>query len=141
MLPVMDAWHESGLTVGQVAERMRIAPSAVRWYDDHGLLPSERTSSNHRRFFADVCCRVAMIQAAQSVGLSIAEIREALAFLPPRQVPSPADWERLATHLREVINIRIDELMAKLHQFAPPALAGEQPSVASPTRMQGGAIP
>jgi MerR family transcriptional regulator, redox-sensitive transcriptional activator SoxR len=125
MLPVMDAWHESGLSVGQVAERMRIAPSAVRWYDDHGLLPSERTPSNHRRFFPDVCCRVAMIQAAQSVGLSIVEIREALAFLPPRQVPSPADWERLASHLREVINVRIDELMTKLHQFAPPLLAEE----------------
>jgi MerR family redox-sensitive transcriptional activator SoxR len=128
MLALVDTWHESGLTVGQVAERMGIAPSAVRWYDDHGLLPSERTSSNHRRFFADVCCRVAMIQAAQSVGLSINEIRDALAFLPPRQVPTPADWERLATHLREVINTRIDDLMAKLHQFAPPSPAQKQPS-------------
>jgi len=67
---------------------MNIAPSAVRWYDDHGLLPSERTSGNQRRFFADVLCRVAMIKAAQRVGLSIEEIREALSFLPPRQAPT-----------------------------------------------------
>lgn len=57
---------------------MHIAPSAVRWYDDHGLLPSERTAGNQRRFFADVLCRVAMIRAAQRVGLSIDEIRQAL---------------------------------------------------------------
>ena len=74
----MDNWHEGGLSVGQVAERMGIARSAVRWYDDHGLLPSERTASGHRRFFPDVCCRVAMIRASQRVGLSIEEIREAL---------------------------------------------------------------
>ncbi|MGI8412037.1 MAG: MerR family transcriptional regulator, partial [Solirubrobacteraceae bacterium] len=74
----MDDWHETGLTVGQVAQRMTITRSAVRWYDDHGLLPSERTAGNQRRFFADVQCRVAMIRAAQRVGLSIAEIREAL---------------------------------------------------------------
>jgi MerR family redox-sensitive transcriptional activator SoxR len=52
-----DDWHVSGLSVGQVAERMNIAPSAVRWHDDHGLLPSERTAGNQRRFYADVLCR------------------------------------------------------------------------------------
>ena len=82
-------WHVSGLSVGQVAERMNIAPSAVRWYADHGLLPSERTAGNQRRFYADVLCRVAMIRAAQRVGLSIEEIREALSALTPRQAPTP----------------------------------------------------
>jgi MerR family redox-sensitive transcriptional activator SoxR len=108
-------WHVSGLTVGQVAERMQIAPSAVRWYDDQGLLPSERTAGNQRRFFADVLCRVAMIRVSQRVGLSIAEIREALTALPGGEVPSPADWERLADRLREVLAGRIDELFSLLH--------------------------
>ena len=114
-----DDWHVSGLTVGQVAERMSIAPSAVRWYDDHGLLPSERTAGNQRRFFADVLCRVAMIRASQRVGLSIEEIREALSALPPRQVPTPEDWERLAEHLRHVASQRIDELFAMLDELSP----------------------
>jgi MerR family redox-sensitive transcriptional activator SoxR len=113
-------WHESGLTVGEVAERMRITRSAVRWYDDHGLLPSERTTGNQRRFFADVCCRVAMIRAAQRVGLTITEIRDALTALPPGQVPTPNDWERLAAHLREVVGRRIDELFALLDELTPP---------------------
>jgi MerR family transcriptional regulator, redox-sensitive transcriptional activator SoxR len=114
-----DDWHVSGLTVGQVAERMNIAPSAVRWYDDRGLLPSERTAGNQRRFFADVLCRVAMIRASQRVGLSIEEIREALSGLPPRQVPSREDWERLAEHLRRVAGQRIDELSAILDDLSP----------------------
>lgn len=118
-----DDWHVSGLTVGQVAERMNIAPSAVRWYDDHGLLPSERTAGNQRRFFADVLCRVAMIRASQRVGLSIGQIREALSVLPPGQVPTPEDWEHLAEHLRDVVKQRIDELFAILGELAPPASA------------------
>lgn len=118
-----DDWHVSGLTVGQVARRMGIAASAVRWYDDHGLLPSERTAGNQRRFFADVLCRVAMIKACQRVGLSIEEIREALAFLPPRQAPTPADWERLAGHLRDAASERIRELHAVLAELAPAGRA------------------
>ncbi|HEY1701347.1 MAG TPA: MerR family transcriptional regulator [Trebonia sp.] len=115
----MDNWHEGGLSVGQVAERMGIARSAVRWYDDHGLLPSERTASGHRRFFPDVCCRIAMIRASQRVGLSIEEIREALSALPARQVPTREDWDRLASHLRSVLSNRIDELFAILDELTP----------------------
>jgi len=115
----MDEWHIDGLTVGQVAERMGITRSAVRWYDDHGLLPSERTSGNQRRFFADVLCRIAMIRAAQRVGLSIAEIRDALSTLPPGQPPTPQDWERLAIRLRQVTNKRIDELFQLLEELTP----------------------
>jgi len=112
-------WHESGLTVGQVSERMNITRSAVRWYDDHGLLPSQRTAGNQRRFFADVLCRVAMIRAAQRVGLTIAEIREALSALPPEQAPTPEDWDHLATQLRDVMTRRIDELFTLLTELDP----------------------
>lgn len=107
-------WHVTGLTVGQVADRMQIAPSAVRWYADQGLLPHERVSGNHRRFYADVLCRVAMIRAAQQVGLSLGEIRTALDGLPAGQPPTRQDWERLAVHLRAVLNRRIDDLFALL---------------------------
>lgn len=100
---------------------MGIAASAVRWYDDHGLLPSERTSGNQRRFFADVLGRVAMIRAAQKVGLSIDEIKDALSTLTPGQAPTAADWERLAEGLRDVVGQRIDELFAILNELGPGA--------------------
>jgi len=112
-------WHVDGLTVGQVADRMQIAASAVRWYADQGLLPCERVAGNQRRFFADVLCRVAMIRAAQKVGLSLAEIRQALSALPPKQAPTPQDWDRLADQLRTALGQRIDALFAVLDELTP----------------------
>lgn len=112
-------WHVTGLAVGQVAHRMQIAPSAVRWYADQGLLPHERVTGNQRRFFSDVLCRVAMIKAAQQVGLSLGEIRTALEALPAGKPPSPHDWERLAAQLRTVLTHRIDELFALLEAMTP----------------------
>lgn len=137
ILRVVDDWHVDGLTVGQVAQRMGITRSAVRWYDDHGLLPSERTAGNQRRFFADVLCRVAMIRAGQRVGLSIAEIREALTALPSREPPTHEDWERFAARLREATSHRIEELFLLLEELAPsPAHDGASTAAAQhePTR-------
>ena len=78
---VMDSfdWHEAGLTVGQVAERSGAAPSALRFYERQGLISADRTTGNQRRFHADVLCRVAMIRVCQQAGLSLAQIRTALA--------------------------------------------------------------
>jgi MerR family redox-sensitive transcriptional activator SoxR len=115
----MHDMHLSGLSVGQVAERMNVARSAVRWYADQDLLPCERTATNERRFFADVLCRVAMIRAAQRVGLSLDEIRQALAVLPLGVPPTPDDWERLATRLRQVVLERIDHLFVLLDDLVP----------------------
>ena len=126
-----DDWHVDGLSVGQVAERMGIAASAVRWYADQGLLPCERVTGNQRRFYADVLCRVAMIRASQRVGLTLAEIRAALDELPPGQPPSSQDWERLATRLRAVLNERIDHLFTVLDELKP---AGPAPDRAATPR-------
>lgn len=60
-----------------------------------------------------------MIRASQRVGLSVAEIRQALEALPPRQVPTQRDWNLLAERLRSVLNERIDELFGLLEELAP----------------------
>lgn len=111
-------WHVDGLTAGEVAERMHVAASAVRYYADQGLLPHSRTPSNHRRFHVDVLCRVAMIQVAQRVGMSLAEIRDALTALPPGQAPTPEDWQRLSARLKQTLHGRIDEMFTLLDDLA-----------------------
>jgi MerR family redox-sensitive transcriptional activator SoxR len=111
-------WHVDGLSAGEVAARMRIAPSAVRYYADHGLLPHRRTSGNQRRFYADVLCRLAMIRVSQKVGLSLAQIREALQQLPPGQIPTKADWDALSARLTKTLHGRVTELFGLLDQLA-----------------------
>jgi MerR family redox-sensitive transcriptional activator SoxR len=115
-------WHEAGLTVGQVAERSGAAPSALRFYERQGLISSDRTAGNQRRYHGDVLCRVAMIRACQRVGLSIAEIRAALAELPEGHIPGPEDWDRLAERLKRDLHHRIDDL-----HLALQALSGHDP--------------
>jgi MerR family redox-sensitive transcriptional activator SoxR len=112
-------WHEAGLTVGQVAHRSGLAASALRFYESQGLITSDRTSGNQRRYHGDVMCRVTMIRACQRVGLSIAEIRAALSELPEGQVPTREDWDRLARHLRSELRDRVDQLNDLLAELSP----------------------
>ena len=98
------------LTVGQVADRCGIAPSAVRYYDDRGLVRSTRSDGGQRRFERDTIRRIAFITAAQAVGRSLAEITEALETLPARRTPTHDDWNKVASSWRP----RLDEQIARL---------------------------
>lgn len=84
------------LTIGQLAERAGIAPSALRFYEDKGLIEAERTPSGHRRYPREVLRRVAFLRVAQRVGLSLEEVRAALGTLPDARTPTKRDWQRLA---------------------------------------------
>jgi len=115
-------WHKAGLSVGQVAERSGVAASALRFYERQGLISSDRTAGNQRRYHGDVLCRVAMIRACQRVGLSIADIKIALAELPEGHIPGPEDWDRLSQRLQRELHDRIDDLNQALS-----ALTGRDP--------------
>ena len=132
---VMDSfdWHEAGLTVGQVAQRSGAAPSALRFYERQGLISADRTASNQRRYHGDVLCRVAMIRVCQQAGLSLAQIRIALAeAIPDGQTPGPREWEHLAQHLRQQVSSRIGELDRLLGALTGPEGEPTQPSSAAP---------
>ena len=103
--------HE--LTIGQLAERSGVAPSALRFYEDRGLLRSHRTVGNQRRYEQAELRRVAFVRTAQQVGLSLDEIAEALASLPRNRTPTKADWTRLSRGWRP----RIDERIARLERL------------------------
>ena len=95
------------LTVGQVAERAGVATSALRFYEEHDLITSVRNSANHRRYRADVLRRVGFIRVAQRIGLTLSEIRDALATLPDGRTPTRRDWARLARSWQPMLDERI----------------------------------
>src|SRR5579884_2516208 len=98
------------LTISEVARRSGVASSALRFYEQRGLISSERAGSGHRRFRRPVLRRIAFIVFAQRVGLTLDEIAAELARLPADHVPTSRDWERLSSTWRNRIDERIAEL-------------------------------
>jgi MerR family redox-sensitive transcriptional activator SoxR len=98
------------LTIGEVARRSGVASSALRFYEERGLISSERAGSGHRRYARPVLRRIAFIVFAQRIGLSLNEIGEQLAKLPPERAPTRRDWSRLSSTWSARIDRRIAEL-------------------------------
>ena len=98
------------LTIGELAERANVATSTLRFYEAEGLIASTRTAGGQRRYHREVLRRVAFVRAAQRVGLTLDEIREALGTLPEARTPTAADWARLSRSWRPLLNRRIAEL-------------------------------
>lgn len=95
------------LSIGDLSARSGVAPSALRYYERLGLIHSTRTGGNQRRYGNAQLRRVAFIRIAAQVGLSLAEIREALGSLPDSRTPTRSDWERLARRWRGRIDAQI----------------------------------
>ncbi len=98
------------MTIGEVAERSGVATSALRFYEERGLLHSERSDSGHRRYLRAAIRRVAFIVFAQKLGLTLEEIAAELAKLPPNRVPERSDWAKLSGPWTRRIDERIAEL-------------------------------
>jgi len=97
------------LTIGEVARRSGVASSALRFYEQRGLISSERAGSGHRRYRRPVLRRVAFIVFAQRIGLTLDEIEAELAKLPPGRAPNRRDWSRLSSGWSSRIDARIAE--------------------------------
>lgn len=98
------------LTIGELANRAGVATSALRFYESKGLIESERTGGNQRRYPRATLRRVSLIRAAQEVGLSLSEVAAALETLPHHRTPTKKDWERLSRSWREHLDHQIAEL-------------------------------
>jgi MerR family transcriptional regulator, redox-sensitive transcriptional activator SoxR len=101
------------LTIGDISRRSGVASSALRFYEERGLISSERAGSGHRRYRRPVLRRIAFIVFAQRVGLSLEEIAAELAKLPPDRAPTRRDWSRLSSKW----STRIDERIAELERL------------------------
>ncbi len=102
----------SELSIGEVATRSGVAPSALRFYEREGLIASTRTDGNQRRYDRAVLRRIAFIQAGRAAGIPLAEVNAALARLPANRTPSRRDWERLSNRWRADLDERIATLQA-----------------------------
>ena len=98
------------LTITEVSQRSGVASSALRFYEDRGLIASERAGSGHRRYPRAVLRRIAFIVFAQKVGLSLEEIGIELLKLPRNRVPERSDWAKLSAGWTSRIDDRIAEL-------------------------------
>lgn len=98
------------LSIGEVADRSGVAPSALRFYESRGLIHSVRAGSNHRRYHRATLRRIAIIRVAQTLGLSLHEIASAFASLPRDRAPTKRDWARLSGRWGERLDRRIADL-------------------------------
>ena len=101
------------LTIGEVSRRSGVAASALRFYEDRGLIASGRAGSGDRRYPRPVLRRIAFIVFAQRVGLTLDEIAAELAKLPAERAPTRRDWSRLSRRW----TTRIDERIAELERL------------------------
>jgi MerR family redox-sensitive transcriptional activator SoxR len=101
------------LAIGEVSARSGMAPSALRYYEEQGLIASSRTAGGARRYPRSVLRRLAVIRAARNVGLSLPEVRSALDTLPAGRTPTATDWARLSEGWRD----RLDEQIAALSRL------------------------
>jgi MerR family transcriptional regulator, redox-sensitive transcriptional activator SoxR len=100
------------LSVGEIARRSGFAASAVRYYEHEGLIRARRTEGGQRRFPRSELRRLAFIRAARHVGLSLDDIRRALATLPASRTPTRADWTRISQRWRAQLDAEIEALVA-----------------------------
>ena len=98
------------LTVGELSRRSGVPASALRFYEDEGLIHSRRTAGNQRRYGRDTLRRVTFVRMSQRVGMPLSKIREVLALLPDDRTPTRADWARISRCWQDDLNARIRQL-------------------------------
>ena len=107
---VPSAASASLLTISELSRRSGVAPSALRYYEDLGLISAERTAGNQRRYPRHMLRRVAFVRAGRQLGLTLREVQAALDTLPAGRAPTRADWSRAARAWQARIDQRVAEL-------------------------------
>lgn len=98
------------LSIGDVSKRSGVTVSALHFYERKGLINSQRNHGNQRRFDRSVLRRIAVIKAAQQIGMSLQDIATALAHLPLNEAPTQADWQQLASAWQQQLQDKIARL-------------------------------
>lgn len=107
----MSTEESRTLAIGAVASRTGVAVSAIRFYEEQGLIEATRESSGHRRFERSTIRRISFIRICQQLGYALDEIRTQLNALPHGRTPNEQDWQRLAASFRSDIDARMAGLL------------------------------
>ena len=105
------------ITIGQLSARTGVAVSALRFYEDKGLLASQRSRGNQRRYLRSDIRRVSFIVIAQKLGLALTEIEAQLVQLPQGRAPTLSDWQQISRRMRFEIDQRINLLTRTRNQL------------------------
>jgi len=104
--------QSTNLSVGDVANRSGVKVSTLHFYEEKALIQSSRNAGNQRRYNRDVLRRIAVIKAAQKVGISLNEIKQALNFLPKNKAPTKRDWQKLSKQWQVKLDEKIRQMTA-----------------------------
>lgn len=99
-----------GLSIGDVAARTGLAVSAIRFYEDEGLIAPWRNGAGRRRFQRADIRRLSFVMIAQQFGFTLPQIRAELDKLPRHRAPTKADWTRISVEFRAGLDDRIARL-------------------------------
>jgi MerR family redox-sensitive transcriptional activator SoxR len=104
----LPASHEPDqlLTIGEMSRRTGVAVSALRYYEDLGLIAAERTSGNQRRYARHMLRRISLISVAKRLGIPLADVQEAFASVPLERTPSHEDWQRASRRWKRQLEER-----------------------------------
>ena len=105
------------LSIGQVSERSGVPHTALRFYEDRGLIQSERSAGNQRRYKRDTLRRIALIRIAARVGIPLADVAAILALLPNGRTPTRGDWQRLSQCWQAELDLRMRHLQQLRDDF------------------------
>jgi len=95
------------LSIGQLASRTGLSVSAIRFYETHGLIASERNAGGQRRFLRSDTRRLSFVLIAQQFGFTIEQIRAQLQLLPQERTPNKRDWERISRNFRQTLDEKL----------------------------------
>ena len=98
------------VSIGFLASRTGMAVSAIRYYEQQGLIHAERNAGGHRRFLRADIRRVSFILIAQQMGFSLEDIRAELDRLPEGRTPTKRDWERISKVMAAALDQKIEAL-------------------------------
>ncbi|MCT7360643.1 redox-sensitive transcriptional activator SoxR [Thalassolituus pacificus] len=109
-MPQPVAADKTALSVGEIARRCDIPVSTVHFYEAEGLIRSWRNNANHRRYSRHVLRRIAVIKVAQRTGITLREIKQALAVLPEDSAPTAAQWQAMSRQWQALLQQKIADL-------------------------------